>query len=88
MNEVTAAPELIDAARSWPVKVEALMTVAGHLRGPGVGQYHLCCATCSQSVYCLSPDTAGPPYQVTWESVLPSIAAHIRQSHESVLDLS
>lgn len=50
-------------------------------------QLHLCCAACpaAPSVYCLSPDTSGEPYNVVVTDMLAGILAHLRRSHDNVV---
>ena len=54
--------------------------------GP-VTELHVVCVRCADlpSVFCLSPSTAGSPYEVCMADLLAGILGHLRRSHPDVV---
>ena len=78
------------AARRLHIRMVSRETADNHARTtwdekPPAVQHHLVCFTCEQSVWCLTPDAAGPSYVFDLNHVLAQTAAHIRQCHEDMI---
>ena len=76
----------LDPQRDEPRKLSS--HEGTRLTWDSIGQLHLCCARCPDrpSLLCVSPDTSGEPYTIMAADMLSGILAHIRRSHEAVVE--
>lgn len=66
-------------AKTWAVLLQARETETGHRLGAGITQWHLTCATCTQTVT-VAHDGANP-YVLTERLIEDDIVRHLRQNH-------
>ena len=66
---------------SWPLELDLRTTGEGDSRGPGLGQAHLICSFCRQSVLCLSRDLSRAVTVVSVAAIDAAATGHYRETH-------
>lgn len=76
---------LTSDALQWGIRFHVEPNADDHLTAPGKTAAHLRCATCGQSVACLTPDIDLGTYALTAQIIVSGIIAHLKISHEDAL---